>query len=407
MKFDRKFPPQGAERTVDSVRFVNVDSETTKIFIAKFTHLHHASCEASLCVSSDEGLSDKEIGSDDKVTSATVRDTVKLEAIDLTTKMDTCNVVPNADLSCDINTVDPAASDLEEYQVVTKEEESVHTASDSITTEHARQLVYSDPGYSDKLEDADMETDVNVSVKESIFDAKGYGNHIDIASDGSTPEPARLLFDHDQDESDERKTHVPVANVPTEILSLAEAGDSNPHDIASDHSAPSDLAMHARQPVVHEDPSEQSNNVPVVPPYVSDRLKFATDSGIAVQIYRGNLLSEKVDVIVCSVDAHLGLGGGAAGAIAGAAGAVLQRTCEEYIETHGSLAVTGVMHSEAGKLSPSIKYVILAAGPPAGMFSDDKQLSDAVAATFFNCMRYANDELKAGSISLPAISSGK
>jgi O-acetyl-ADP-ribose deacetylase (regulator of RNase III) len=84
----------------------------------------------------------------------------------------------------------------------------------------------------------------------------------------------------------------------------------------------------------------------------------------------------------------------------------LYNECGKYLETHKSLSVTEVTHSEAGKLRPAIKYVILAAGPPAGMFADDKQLYDAVVRTFFNCMRYANERLKVCSISIPAISSG-
>jgi len=66
-----------------------------------------------------------------------------------------------------------------------------------------------------------------------------------------------------------------------------------------------------------------------------------------------------------------------------------------------------VMHTSAGNMYPPVRYVIHAAGPPADQYhSKPAALRQAVFDTFFNCLRYANEQLRISSISIPAISSG-
>jgi O-acetyl-ADP-ribose deacetylase (regulator of RNase III) len=192
-----------------------------------------------------------------------------------------------------------------------------------------------------------------------------------------------------------------------------QAGGQKDHEVES---TPVDVAVlesshtdrHQTDPASsRQDYSIRSSSPVSLVPYVGDRLNFRTSTGIDVEICRQNLLSEKVDAIVCSVDCHLTLGGGAAAAVAAAAGSELRQSCAKFIDKHGALKIGEVTHSEAGSLKPSIKYVILAAGPSAGMFPDDRQLDEVLIGTFFNTMLYANDRLQVHSVSIPAISSGK
>jgi len=142
-------------------------------------------------------------------------------------------------------------------------------------------------------------------------------------------------------------------------------------------------------------------------PKCTDPFHMATSCGIDVQIYRGNLLDETVDAIVNPANIHLTHGGGAARAIAEAAGHQLQEECRAYISEHKELKVTQVMHTAAGKLYPPIIYVIHVAGPSAAHFHSPDDLYQAVVDTFYHCLLYANNFLHVSSLSIPAISSGE
>jgi len=126
-----------------------------------------------------------------------------------------------------------------------------------------------------------------------------------------------------------------------------------------------------------------------------------------VQVYTGNLLREDVEAVVNPVNVQLSHAGGAAKAIADAAGSRLRRECRDYVRRYGPLKFTQVMHTSAGKMYPPVRYVIHAAGPPADLYhGNPAALRQAVFDTFFNCLRYANEELRVASVSIPAISSG-
>jgi len=149
------------------------------------------------------------------------------------------------------------------------------------------------------------------------------------------------------------------------------------------------------------------NRCETVIPKSSDPYRIVTPSGIAVQIYQGNLLDEKVDAIVNPANTELTHGGGAARAIAEAAGRQLQEECRAYISEHKELKVTQVMHTTAGNLNPPVIYVIHVAGPLAAQFHNSDSLYQAVFDTFKHCMLYANNFLCVSSLSIPAISSGE
>jgi len=135
--------------------------------------------------------------------------------------------------------------------------------------------------------------------------------------------------------------------------------------------------------------------------------RMITSCGIDVQVYRGNLLDEKVDAIVNPANTRLFHGGGAARAIAEAAGRQLQEECRAYIDEHEELKVTQVMHTTAGNLYPPVIYVIHVAGPAAAHFHRPDDLFQAVFDTFHHCLLYANSFLDVSSLSVPAIGSGE
>jgi len=127
---------------------------------------------------------------------------------------------------------------------------------------------------------------------------------------------------------------------------------------------------------------------------------------ISVFVYTGDLLQEKVDAIVNPANVNLIHGGGAAKAIAKAAGPQLQDVCAEYIRQSGPLKVTEAMHTLAGNLSPNVRYVIHAASCNARDYQDHTKLHVDLRATFYNCLKHANDVLKIQSMAIPAIGAG-
>ena len=159
-------------------------------------------------------------------------------------------------------------------------------------------------------------------------------------------------------------------------------------------SRPVDLTP-ATRPVDHAHASEPDTN----------QKEIVRASGIKILIHAQNLTKVRSQAIVNPANPRLQHGGGAAKAIARAAGQDLVRECDAYVNSKGKLKISQVMHSTAGKLYP-IKYVIHVAGPNSTDFPDPRDQNNRLVEVFLNCMIYANDTLKIDSISIPAISSG-
>ncbi|GAB4177689.1 MAG: macro domain-containing protein [Calditrichia bacterium] len=124
-------------------------------------------------------------------------------------------------------------------------------------------------------------------------------------------------------------------------------------------------------------------------------LKKITINGIEIKLVKGDITEEKVDVIVNAANSRLRHGGGVAGAIVRKGGYEIQVESNQYKEVPvGEVAVT-----TAGKLP--CKKIIHAVGPMWGEGEEEKKLRSAIR----NALRKAS-ELKAESVSLPAISSG-
>jgi len=99
-----------------------------------------------------------------------------------------------------------------------------------------------------------------------------------------------------------------------------------------------------------------------------NQVEFETSSGIVVKVDKRNLVEEEVDAIVNPANVSLSHGGGAAKAIAAAAGKELVDECNEIIKTRGKLNVAEPVDTTAGKLSHYIKRVIHVAGPSKDSF---------------------------------------
>lgn len=129
-------------------------------------------------------------------------------------------------------------------------------------------------------------------------------------------------------------------------------------------------------------------------------------SSIQVKIAKGDLTKQKTEAIVNPCNGRLEHFGGAAKAIAEAAGWDLLDDCKKYLQKNKFLQTSEVMHTRSGKLNPPIKHVIHAFGPIAKAYPDMRKCQDVLEKTFYRCFAYANDDLHVASLSVPAISSG-
>ena len=134
---------------------------------------------------------------------------------------------------------------------------------------------------------------------------------------------------------------------------------------------------------------------------VTKELKRFKKAGVDIVIAKGDITTERVDVIVNAANSQLKHGGGVAGAIVRAGGLSIQKESDEYVAKHGPVPTGGVAVTGAGSLQA--KYVIHAVGPiwKGGRNGEDEKLASAV----YNSLRKAH-ELGLRTISMPAISSG-
>ena len=127
----------------------------------------------------------------------------------------------------------------------------------------------------------------------------------------------------------------------------------------------------------------------------------ATDGGITMELCKGNLVLEQVDVIVNAANEELKHIGGVAKSILDVGGSSIQAESDEYVKQHGKLATSRVACLSAGKLP--CKKIIHAVGPRwRSGSSNEEQL---LYFTVLNSLQEANKE-GMGSIALPAISCG-
>jgi len=132
---------------------------------------------------------------------------------------------------------------------------------------------------------------------------------------------------------------------------------------------------------------------------------YVMPNGLRILIRQGDLVDETTDVIVNPANSELMHGGGAAKTISTAAGRALEEECQTYRQRFGDLQVGQVVHTTAGRLRPIIKYVLHAVGPHSGE-ANRQDCFTQVQRTILKCLEYTENTLEAGSLAIPAISSG-
>jgi Predicted phosphatase homologous to the C-terminal domain of histone macroH2A1 len=114
-----------------------------------------------------------------------------------------------------------------------------------------------------------------------------------------------------------------------------------------------------------------------------------------IELIQADITTLNVDAIVNAANSYLQHGGGVAGAISRKGGPVIQRESDRI----GFVPVGNAAVTSAGALP--CRYVIHAVGPRMGEGDEDRKLRDATIAALERA-----EELKIGSIALPAISTG-
>lgn len=122
-------------------------------------------------------------------------------------------------------------------------------------------------------------------------------------------------------------------------------------------------------------------------------------TGQTIQIVQGDITLEEVDAIVNAANEFLQHGGGVARTISTKGGPAIQKESNAWVQEHGRVSHTKPAWTSGGRLPA--KYVIHAVGPVWGDGDEDQKLRAAVTGS----LRLA-DELKCGSVALPAISTG-
>lgn len=133
------------------------------------------------------------------------------------------------------------------------------------------------------------------------------------------------------------------------------------------------------------------------------RLAYRTREGLLVQIRKGDLTEEPVDVIVNAANSRLQHGAGVAGAISRAAGPALQTVSTNHVEIYGEVNTgDAIMTLAFGLLQ---KYVIHAVGPIAGKEPDLTRIGDELYSAIQASLALAHRK-GCRSISFCAISTG-
>lgn len=121
--------------------------------------------------------------------------------------------------------------------------------------------------------------------------------------------------------------------------------------------------------------------------------------GCALEVVQGDITTEPVDAIVNAANEQLQHGGGVAGAIVRAGGAIIQTESNAWVAAHGRVPTGGAAITGAGELAA--RHVIHAVGPIWGTGDEVAKLEKAIRAALDLAEQH-----KLASISLPAISSG-
>jgi O-acetyl-ADP-ribose deacetylase (regulator of RNase III) len=119
-----------------------------------------------------------------------------------------------------------------------------------------------------------------------------------------------------------------------------------------------------------------------------------------ITVVAGDITEQSVNAIVNAANVHLAHGGGVAGAIARAGGAVVQEESDAWVAAHGPLSPGVAAVTSAGAMPAT--WVIHVAGP----IHHPDQDNAGLLATAVRAALDTTAQLGARSVALPAISAG-
>ena len=118
-------------------------------------------------------------------------------------------------------------------------------------------------------------------------------------------------------------------------------------------------------------------------------------------LLKGDITSQKVDIIVNAANERLVGGGGVDGAIHSAGGPSIMQECNQIRKKQGGCPTGQAVYTTAGNLQA--KYVIHTVGPVWHGGSNDEEI--LLKSCYWNCLKLAH-QLKAQTIAFPSISTG-
>jgi len=127
--------------------------------------------------------------------------------------------------------------------------------------------------------------------------------------------------------------------------------------------------------------------------------KVILASGLHIEILQGDITRIPADAIVNAGNRQLRHGGGVAGAISRRGGAIIQQQSNAWVKKYGPIDVDHPAYTDGGDLP--CQFVVHTAGPVWGEGDEANKLQRAITSA----LTLAED-LKAVSVSLPAISTG-
>lgn len=113
------------------------------------------------------------------------------------------------------------------------------------------------------------------------------------------------------------------------------------------------------------------------------------------------LVKQVSEVVVCITNCRLQCTEPLSRAVVAAVGAQHRKDCDSYLRDKGALKPCQVMHADAGHLFVTVRKIINVVEPKA---EDPATQHCMLEDLYFNCLQYANNEIKAESISFPFFS---
>jgi O-acetyl-ADP-ribose deacetylase (regulator of RNase III) len=122
-------------------------------------------------------------------------------------------------------------------------------------------------------------------------------------------------------------------------------------------------------------------------------------AGQRLELVMGDITQEPVEAIVNAANSRLMHGGGVAGVISRRGGPRVQQESTAWVRDRGAVGFDSPAYTGAGDLP--YRYILHAVGPVWGEGDEENKLARTVRSTL-----ELADQLKIGSLSMPAISTG-